>query len=268
MDKFWRRFRRNKLALTGLCILVLFICRHFAPLLAPPIPTVPICATATSRLLGNTLRTDDRRDILSRLLYGGRISLSVGLVSVGISLTIGLILGAIAGYFGGAIDTVIMRLADIFYSFPFLILAITISAIFGPSIYNTMMILGILSWPGPARLLRAEFLKLKTTDFVAAATALGANPRRIMFRHILPNAFSPLLVSATLGVASAILSEAGLSFLGLGVPPPAPSWGNMLNRARPLHILAGMPWMWIPPGLAVFVVVLSINFVATACGMP
>jgi peptide/nickel transport system permease protein len=206
--------------------------------------------------------TDDMgRDILSRLLYGGRISLSVGLVSVGISLTIGLILGAIAGYFGGAIDTVIMRLADIFYSFPFLILAITISAIFGPSIYNTMMILGILSWPGPARLLRAEFLKLKTTDFVAAATALGANPRRIMFRHILPNAFSPLLVSATLGVASAILSEAGLSFLGLGVPPPAPSWGNMLNRARPLHILAGMPWMWIPPGLAVFVVVLSINFV-------
>ncbi|MGI6148034.1 MAG: ABC transporter permease [Firmicutes bacterium] len=264
MDKFWRRFRRNKLALTGLCILVLFILSAiFAPLLAPHDPNRANLRNRNkppSR--EHPFGTDDMgRDILSRLLYGGRISLSVGLVSVGISLTIGLILGAIAGYFGGAIDTVIMRLADIFYSFPFLILAITISAIFGPSIYNTMMILGILSWPGPARLLRAEFLKLKTTDFVAAATALGANPRRIMFRHILPNAFSPLLVSATLGVASAILSEAGLSFLGLGVPPPAPSWGNMLNRARPLHILAGMPWMWIPPGLAVFVVVLSINFV-------
>lgn len=264
MDKFWRRFRRNKLALTGLCILVLFILSAiFAPLLAPHDPNRANLRNRNkppSR--EHPFGTDDMgRDILSRLLYGGRISLSVGLVSVGISLTIGLILGAIAGYFGGAIDTVIMRLADIFYSFPFLILAITISAIFGPLIYNTMMILGILSWPGPARLLRAEFLKLKTTDFVAAATALGANPRRIMFRHILPNAFSPLLVSATLGVASAILSEAGLSFLGLGVPPPAPSWGNMLNRARPLHILAGMPWMWIPPGLAVFVVVLSINFV-------
>ncbi|MGI6639994.1 MAG: oligopeptide ABC transporter permease [Limnochordia bacterium] len=264
MRKFWQRFRRNKFALIGLCILTVFILAAvFAPLLAPHDPN-----RANLRMRNQPpsreypFGTDDMgRDILSRLLYGGRISLSVGLVSVGISLSIGLVLGSLAGYFGGFVDTFIMRLADIFYSFPFLILAITISAIFGPSIYNTMIILGVLSWPGPARLLRAEFLKLKTTDFVAAATALGARPGRIMFRHILPNAFSPLLVSATLGVASAILSEAGLSFLGLGVPPPAPSWGNMLNRARPLHILAGMPWMWIPPGLAVFVVVLSINFV-------
>lgn len=264
MRKFWQRFRRNKFALIGLCILAVFILAAvFAPLLAPHDPN-----RANLRMRNQPpsreypFGTDDMgRDILSRLLYGGRISLSVGLVSVGISLSIGLVLGSLAGYFGGFVDTFIMRLADIFYSFPFLILAITISAIFGPSIYNTMIILGVLSWPGPARLLRAEFLKLKTTDFVAAATALGARPGRIMFRHILPNAFSPLLVSATLGVASAILSEAGLSFLGLGVPPPAPSWGNMLNRARPLHILAGMPWMWIPPGLAVFVVVLSINFV-------
>jgi len=264
VDKLWRRFCRNKLAVTGLVILILFVVSAiFAPLLAPHDPN-----RANLRMRNqppsreHPFGTDDMgRDILSRLLYGGRISLSVGLVSVGISLTIGLVLGSLAGYFGGFVDTFIMRLADVFYSFPFLILAITISAIFGPSIYNTMIILGVLSWPGPARLLRAEFLKLKTTDFVAAATALGARPTRIMFRHILPNAFSPLLVSATLGVASSILSEAGLSFLGLGVPPPAPSWGNMLNRARPLHILSGMPWMWIPPGLAVFVVVLSINFV-------
>lgn len=180
---------------------------------------------------------------------------------MGISLSIGVILGATAGFFGGMVDTVIMRIADVFYSFPFMILAITISSIFGPSIYNTMIILGVLSWPSSARLLRAEFLKLKSTDFSLAATALGANPTRVMFRHILPNAISPLLVSATLGVASAILSEAGLSFLGLGVPPPAPSWGNMLNRARPLHILASMPWMWLPPGIAIFIIVLSINFV-------
>lgn len=264
MGKFWRRFCRNKLALAGLIVLVWFVLSAlFAPQLAPDDPNrADLRQRNQPPSREHPLGTDDMgRDILSRTLYGGRISLAVGLVSAGISLTIGVFLGALAGFCGGVVDTVIMRLADVFYSFPFLILAITISAIFGPSIYNTMIILGVLSWPGPARLLRAEFLKFKTTDFVAAATALGARPARIMFRHILPNAFSPLLVSATLEVAAAILSEAGLSFLGLGVPPPAPSWGNMLNRARPLHILSRMPWMWIPPGLAVFGVVLSINFV-------
>jgi len=264
VNKFWRRFRRNKLAMAGLVILVLFVLSAiFAPFLTPYDPNrANLRERNQPPSKEHPFGTDDMgRDILARTLYGGRISLSVGLVSVGISLSIGVVLGAIAGYFGGFVDTLIMRLADIFYSFPFLILAITISAIFGPSIYNTMIILGVLSWPGPARLLRAEFLKLKTTDFVAAATALGARPGRIMFRHILPNAFSPLLVSATLQVASSILSEAGLSFLGLGVPPPAPSWGNMLNRARPLHVLAGMPWMWVAPGIAIFIVVLSINFV-------
>ncbi|MGB4605968.1 MAG: oligopeptide ABC transporter permease [Limnochordia bacterium] len=262
--KIWRRFRRNRLAVAGLVVLILFVLSAiFAPWLAKHDPNRNNLRERNqppSR--EHPLGTDDMgRDILARTLYGGRISLTVGLVSVGISLSIGLILGSLAGFFGGMVDTLIMRLADIFYSFPFLILAITIAAIFGPSIYNTMIILGVLSWPGPARLLRAEFLKLKTTDFVTAATGIGASPARIMFRHILPNAFSPLLVSATLGVASSILSEAGLSFLGLGVPPPAPSWGNMLNRARPLHILANMPWMWVPPGFAIFVVVLAINFV-------
>lgn len=262
--KAWKRFCRNKLALIGLAILVVFVL--FA-VLAPYLTTYdPNRANLRDRnqppSKEHWFGTDDMgRDIFARTLYGGRISLTVGLVSVGISLTLGLSLGALAGYFGGFLDTFIMRLADVFYSFPFLILAITISAIFGPSIYNTMIILGVLSWPGPARLIRAEFLKLKETDFVAAANAIGARPGRVMFRHILPNGFSPLLVSATLGVASAILSEAGLSFLGLGVPPPAPSWGNMLNRARPLHILANMPWMWLAPGLAIFAIVLSINFV-------
>ncbi|WP_461360967.1 ABC transporter permease, partial [Candidatus Darwinibacter acetoxidans] len=226
--KVWRRFCRNRLAVAGLVVLVLFVLSAvFAPLITDYDPNRNNLRERNqppSR--EHPLGTDDMgRDILARTLYGGRISLSVGLVSVGISLSIGMILGSLAGFFGGMVDTLIMRLADIFYSFPFLILAITIAAIFGPSIYNTMIVLGVLSWPGPARLLRAEFLKLKTTDFVTAATGIGASPVRIMFRHILPNAFSPLLVSATLGVASAILSEAGLSFLGLGVPPPAPSWG-------------------------------------------
>ena len=262
--KIWRRFCRNKLAVLGLVIMLFFVLvSTFAPFLTDFDPNRSNLRQrnlppSREHLFG----TDDMgRDIFARTLYGGRISLSVGLVSVGISLSIGVVLGAIAGFSGGVVDTVIMRIADVFYSFPFMILAITISSIFGPSIYNTMMILGILSWPSSARLLRAEFLKLKNTDFALAAGAVGASSVRIMFRHILPNAISPLLVSATLGVASAILSEAGLSFLGLGVPPPAPSWGNMLNRARPLHILATMPWMWLPPGIAIFVIVLSINFV-------
>ncbi len=262
--KVWQRFCRNKLAVIGFIILILFVFTAiFAPFLTEHDPNrANLRARNLPPSAEHPFGTDDMgRDILARTLYGGRISLSVGLVSVGISLSMGVVLGSLAGFFGGFIDTIIMRLADIFYSFPFLILAITISAVFGPSIYNTMIILGVLSWPGSARLLRAEFLRLKNTDFVSAATAIGANPTRVMFRHILPNSFSPLLVSATLGVASAILSEAGLSFLGLGVPPPAPSWGNMLNRARPLHILANMPWMWLAPGIAIFVVVLSISFV-------
>lgn len=262
--KVWRRFRRNRLALVGLVILFIFVLTAvFAPLLTPHDPNrANLRARNQPPSREHLFGTDDMgRDILARTLYGGRISLSVGLVAVGISLTIGTLLGAVSGYFGGFVDTVIMRLADVFYSFPFLILAITATAVLGPSIYNIMIILGLLSWPGGARLLRAEFLKLKSVDFVAAAQAIGARPTGVMFRHILPNAFSPLLVSATLGVAAAILSEAGLSFLGLGVPPPAPSWGNMLNRARPLHILSNMPWMWLAPGMAIFVVVLSINFV-------
>ena len=262
--KIWKRFCRNKLAVLGLVVLIFFVVVSVcAPFLTDYDPNRSDLRKrnqppSEAHLFG----TDDMgRDIFARTLYGGRISLSVGLVSVGISLSIGVVLGAIAGFFGGMVDTVIMRIADVFYSFPFMILAITISSIFGPSIYNTMVILGVLSWPSSARLLRAEFLKLKNTDFSLAATTIGAGPARVMFRHILPNAISPLLVSATLGVSSAILSEAGLSFLGLGVPPPAPSWGNMLNRARPLHILATMPWMWLPPGIAIFVIVLSINFV-------
>lgn len=260
----WRRFKRNKLAMVGLVILTIFVLLSiFAPVLTPYDPNrADFRARNQPPSREHWLGTDDMgRDIFTRTLYGGRISLTVGLVSVGISTTLGIILGSIAGYFGGRIDALIMRIADVFYSFPFLILAITATALLGPSIYNIMMILGVLSWPGPARLLRAEFLKLKNVEFVTASIATGARSIRTMFRHMLPNAIAPLLVSATLGVASSILSEAGLSFLGLGVPPPAPSWGNMLNRARPLHILRNMPWMWIPPGVAILLTILSINFV-------
>lgn len=262
--KVWRRFKQNRLALVGLFLLLIFVALAvFAPSLTSYDPNrADFRARNLPPSKDHWLGTDDMgRDVWTRTLYGGRISLTVGLVAVGISSAIGLVLGSVAGFMGGRVDSFIMRLADLFLSFPFLILAITAAALFGPSIYNIMIILGVLSWPGPARLLRGEFLKLKTVDFVSAATAIGANNLRVMFRHILPNALAPLLVSATLGVATAILMEAGLSFLGLGVPPPAPSWGNMLNRARPLHILRNMPWMWVAPGTAVFLVVLSINFV-------
>lgn len=259
----WRRFRKNRLALFGGILLSLFILvAIFAPYLAPYEPNrtnvlVRQQGPSEDYLLG----TDDLgRCILSRTMFGARISLSVGVVAVSISMFIGLLAGSISGYSGGIIDTIIMRIADVFLSFPFLILAITASAVLGPSIFNIMIIIGVLSWPGPARILRAEFLKLKNVDFVQAASALGAKHLRIIMLHMLPNAIPPLLVSATLGVASAILLEAGLSFLGLGVPPPDPSWGNMLNRARQLHFLSNMPWMWVPPGIAIFLAVLSINF--------
>lgn len=259
----WRRFKKNRVALLGGIFLVIFIfLAVFAPFLTPYDPTrADFLRRNQAPSSEHWLGTDEMgRDVLTRTLYGGRISLTVGLVAVSIMMIIALILGSIAGYAGGFTDTVIMRLADIFLSFPFLILAITASALLGPSIYNVMIILGVISWPGPCRLLRAEFLKLKTQDFVQAAIALGGGHRRIILIHLLPNAIPPLLVAATLGVASTIIGEAGLSFLGLGVPPPAPSWGNMLNSARALHIMEGMPWMWLPPGIAIFLAVLSINF--------
>lgn len=259
----WRRFKKNRLALTGMIILLIFIVLAiFAPFLTPYDPNrADFLKRNQAPSAEHWFGTDDMgRDILTRTLYGGRISLTVGIVAVGISMLIGVLLGAIAGFFGGLLDTVIMRLADIFLSFPFLIMAITAAALIGPSIYNIMIILGVLTWPGPARLLRAEFLKLKNMDYIDAVSALGAKNKRIIAMHLLPNALAPLIVSGTLGVAAAILAEAGLSFLGLGVPPPAASWGNMLNRARPLYILSTMPWMWIPPGTAVFMVILSINF--------
>jgi len=259
----WRRFKKNRLALFGAILLLIFIFGAvFAPFLTPHNPErADFLKRYEPPSSEHWLGTDDMgRDVLSRTLHGGRISLSVGIVVVGISMTIAIILGSIAGFFGGYIDTLIMRLADVVLSFPFLILAITAYVLLGPSIYNVMLILGIIAWPGPCRLVRAEFLKLKTQDFVVAANALGANAGRTIFLHILPNAMAPLIVSATLGVAGAILQEAMLSFLGLGVPPPTPTWGNMLNSAQALYILQGYPWMWLPPGIATFICVLSINF--------
>lgn len=260
----WDRFRRHKLALVGLGILVILaVVSVAAPLLAQHGPyatdlSAYRAAPGGSHLLG----TDSAgRDVLARLMYAGRISLSVGIVAVGIYVAIGLLLGGLAGYFGGLVDTLIMRLADVVLSFPSIIVIITLVAILGPSIWNVMLVIGLLGWPPIARLVRAEFLSLRERDFVIASQAVGADHKRMIFRHILPNAMTPVIVNATFGMAQAILLEASLSFLGMGVQPPTASWGNMLNEARSITILEDMPWLWIPPGVMIALAVLSINFV-------
>jgi peptide/nickel transport system permease protein len=204
------------------------------------------------------LGTDDLgRDVLVRILYGARISLLVGFVAVGISTFIGILLGAMAGYYGRWIDSVIMRFVDIMLCFPTFFLILAVIAFLEPSIWNIMIIIGLTSWMGVARLVRAEFLSLRERDFVVAARAIGAQDARIIFRHILPNAISPVLVSATLGVAGAILTESALSFLGIGVQPPTPSWGNMLIAGK--QTLGTAWWLSVFPGLAILITVLGYN---------
>jgi peptide/nickel transport system permease protein len=260
----WRRFRRHRLATIGLVILVILtIAAVAAPLIAQSGPyAVDLAAYRKPPSGEHWLGTDSAgRDVFSRLLYAGRISLSVGVVAVAIYVLIGTILGGLAGYFGGWIDAAFMRLADMVLSFPAIIVIITIVSILGPSIRNVMLVIGLMGWPPIARLVRGEFLRLRELEFVIAARASGAPNRRIIFRHILPNALTPVIVAATFGMAQAILLEAALSFLGLGVQPPSASWGNMLNAAQSFTILEQLPWLWIPPGVMIVFAVLAINFV-------
>jgi len=259
-----RRFRQHRLATAGLLMLTtLTLVAVLAPAIAPYDPykidlRQSYAAPGRAHLLGTDI---SGRDVLSRLIHASRVSLSVGLVSVSIYLIIGTILGAFAGYYGRSVDMLIMRLADVVLSFPVLIIIITVVAIVGPNVYNIMMTIGFLGWPPTARLVRGLFLSLREQDFTLAARMVGARDGRIIFRHILPNVYAPIIVAGTFGVAAAILIEAGLSFLGLGVQPPTASWGNMLTDAQSLTILESMPWLWIPPGVMIVLAVLSINFV-------
>jgi peptide/nickel transport system permease protein len=200
------------------------------------------------------------RDLLSRIFYGARISLSIGLIAVGISVIIGLMLGAIAGFYGGFIDTLIMRFVDIMLCFPTFFLILAVVAILEPSIFNIMVIIGLTSWMGTARLVRAEILSLKEREFIQAEVAIGASDFRIITRHLIPNAIGPVLVSAILGIAGAILLESGLSFLGLGVQPPTASWGNILIEAKSTLGLAW--WITVFPGLAILTTILGFNLIA------
>jgi peptide/nickel transport system permease protein len=246
---------------------VLLVCMSLAAIFAPVIAehdpyTTDLRAYRTAPSADHPLGTDSAgRDVLSRLLHAGRVSLRVGLVAVSIYAVIGIVLGGIAGFYGGWVDSLIMRLADMVLSFPSLIIIIVIVSILGPSIYNVMLVIGGLGWPPIARLVRASFLSLRERDFVTAARASGAGSSRLIFRHILPNALAPVIVAASFGMAQAILLEAGLSFLGLGVQPPTPSWGNMLTDAQSISVLRSMPWLWLPPGAMIALTVLSINFI-------
>ena len=258
----WRRFTENPLSVTGLIIiLILATVALSAPLIAPYGPaTINVYNVLSPPNSTHPLGTDDLgRDVLSRIIWGSRASLKVGFIAVGIAITIGTVLGSIAGFYGGTIDSLLMRFVDIMLAFPTFFLILAVIAIVEPSISTIMIIIGLTGWMDVARLVRAEFLTLKERDFVSAARAIGASDFRIIFRHIIPNALSPVFVAATFGIAGAILTESGLSFLGLGVQPPEPSWGNILTSGKDYITVAW--WLSLFPGLAILITVLSYNLV-------
>jgi peptide/nickel transport system permease protein len=256
----WKRFSTNKLAVAGgIIVLILFVVAVIAPLIAPYNPNdIDRRHILEPPGLHHLLGTDDLgRDVLSRMIWGARISLAVGFVAIGIATVIGMILGAISGYYSGWFDSIIMRFIDIMLSIPTFFLILAVIAFIGPSIWNIMIVIGLTAWMGVARLVRAEFLTLKEREFVLAARAIGASDFRIIFRHIMINGMSPVFVSAVLGIAGAVLVESALSFLGIGVQPPTPSWGNILTLGKDNIEIAW--WLSLYPGLAILITVLSYN---------
>jgi peptide/nickel transport system permease protein len=256
-----RRFQRHRLALAGFLIILALV-------VASLLGSNDAALTQNLRNMNQPPSADhllgtDRigRDILARTLVGGRISLSVGLVAVTFSTSIGIVLGALAGYYRGWLDHLIMRVVDVVLSFPTIILLLSVASLVGPSIFNVMAMIGLLTWPTPCRIMRGQFLSIRERAFVEAARCIGVSDFNIARRHILPNAIAPVLVYASLAVATAVLLEAGLSYLGLGVQPPTPSWGNMLNTARNISTMERAVWQWAPPAVATVLFVLAVNFV-------
>ena len=259
-----KRFLKHRIALMAVILLTLI---SIVALLAPlferyEYDKIDLRAGGIEPTSEHWLGTDRvGRDIWSRTLNGGRVSLAVGVGATLIATVIGTILGAISGYYRGWLDMLIMRLTDTVMAFPSIVIMLTLAALLPRILWNIVLIIGGLSWPPVARLVRAQFMSVRENEFVQAARALGASDRSIIFKHIMPNVFAPLVALITFSVGAAILTEAGLSFLGLGVPPPTPSWGNMLESARNLDILQNLPWMWIPPAIMTVLTVLCVNFI-------
>ncbi|MBU0580984.1 MAG: ABC transporter permease [Candidatus Margulisbacteria bacterium] len=257
-----RKVFKNKLARFGLWVLIILaLAAIFAPFFAPYDPNrINLLAETTPPCFKHPFGTDDLgRDILSRSLFGARVSLVVGLIAMSISLSIGIIIGGIAGFFKGWIDNLLMRIVDVFLSLPTIFIILALQVIFKPSIFTVMAVIGVTSWMGTSRIVRAEFLKLSAQTFVTASKAYGYKSSKIIFKHILPNAFAPIGVIAVLGIAGAILTESTLSFFGLGIQPPHASWGSMLQNAQ--EYLFKAPWMAIIPGCLILITVLSLNFI-------
>lgn len=258
-----RRFTRNKLAVAGLVVIIfLYLTAIFAPVLMRyPYDELHSGVRNTPPSATYWLGTDrNGRDVYSRLIWGGRISMAAGFASVVIIMTIGVILGALAGFFGGLIDQALMRFTDILLSIPLILLLITAASLFQPGLRTTIIVIGLASWPGTARLVRGQFMALKQQEYVTAARSIGAGSARIMFRHLFPNTLPIIIVQATIWLSYAILLEASLSYLGLGVVIPTPSWGNMLQDGQ-RELLSGAWWLTFFPGMAIFLTVLSFNLV-------
>lgn len=266
MQTVMRRFRAHRLAKISLVILVVVgLAALFAPVVAPYDPDAIVGTFSGAPCKEFILGTDQiGRDVFSRLLYATRISLLVGILATAISTVIGVVLGLIAGYFGGVADMILMRFTDMVMSFPYILLVLVAAAIFKPGLWSIILILGFVDWPGVARLVRGNVLSLRETNFVKGNVVAGMPLRHILFSEILPNTVAPILVYATSVMAISMLDEAALSFLGMGVQPPMASLGNMLNGAQSITVLTSQPWLWLPPGIMIVVLVISINFVGDA----
>ena len=266
MQTVMRRFRAHHLAKISLVILVVVgLAALFAPVVAPYDPDAIVGTFSGAPCKEFILGTDQiGRGVFSRLLYATRISLLVGILATVISTVIGVVLGLIAGYFGGVADMILMRFTDMVMSFPYILLVLVAAAIFKPGLWSIILILGFVDWPGVARLVRGNVLSLRETNFVKGNVVAGMPLRHILFSEILPNTVAPILVYATSVMAISMLDEAALSFLGMGVQPPMASLGNMLNGAQSITVLTSQPWLWLPPGIMIVVLVVSINFVGDA----
>lgn len=259
-----RRFRRHRLAVIALGVLVVIVLMAiFADAIARyPYERVDLRARSSPPSAEHWFGTDRvGRDVWSRMIYGARVSLAVGLGATALSTVIGVVVGSVAGFYGKWVDMLLMRITDVVLTFPSIVIMLTLAALLPRTIWAIVFVIGILGWPAVARLVRAQFLSLKEQEYVLAARSIGVSNARIMFVHILPNVIAPLVALVTFSIGSAILTEAGLSFLGLGVPPPTPSWGNMLETARNLDILRNLPWTWLPPAVMTVITLLCVNFI-------